>query len=171
MITSTTAVRPRMAARSPKTTNRAIDTSRSPVFERTLLTMRSMVSAVCTAQSSLVAGNEPRAGVSIGREPTLWPVRPVLAVLAGAAVAGLGAAILGEYQFDGVTGVAAGLIFGLFVAEAAVVVARGGTPVLGLACAVLTVAALVWAVHASIGARADLPGDVPALAWVAMAAG
>ena len=79
----------------------------------------------------------------------------------------LGAAILGEYQFDGVTGVAAGLIFGLFVAEAALVVARRGSTFLAIACAALTVAGLGWAVRVSIGPR----GDVPTLAWVALAVG
>jgi len=34
----------------------------------------------------------------------------------------LGAAILGEYQFDGLTGAVAGLIYGVFIAEAAVAV-------------------------------------------------
>jgi hypothetical protein len=98
-------------------------------------------------------------------------VRLALGVLVGAVVAALGAAILGEYQFNGVTGVAAGLILGLFVAEAALAAAGHGSPILAAACAALTVAALVWAVHASIGARAKLPGDVPTLAWVAMVAG
>ena len=98
-------------------------------------------------------------------------MRLALAVLVGAFVAALGAAILGEYQFNGLTGVAAGLILGLFVAEAALAVARGGSPVLAVSCAALTVAALVWAVHASIGARAKLPRDIPNLAWVAMVAG
>ena len=98
-------------------------------------------------------------------------MRLVLAVVVGAAVAALGGAILGEYQFDSLTGVAAGLILGLFVAEAALVVARRGSALLALSCAALTVAALIWAVHASIGARDSIPDDVPALGWVAMAAG
>ena len=98
-------------------------------------------------------------------------MRQALALLAGAVVAALGAAILGEYQFDGVTGVAAGLILGLFVAEIAVVVARRGSPLLAGGCALLAVGALFWAVHASIGPRSSVPGDVPSLAWVAILAG
>ena len=99
------------------------------------------------------------------------PMRLVVAVLVGAAVAALGGAILGEYQFDSLTGVAAGLILGLFVAEAALAVARRGSPLLATSCAALTVAALLWAVHASIGARDSIPADVPALGWAAMVVG
>jgi len=80
----------------------------------------------------------------------------------------LGAAILGEYQFDGVTGAVAGLIYGIFVAEAAVAVARRGSTMLAIVCAVLAVGGLAWAIRASIGPRADIPGDVPGLAWVAL---
>ena len=98
-------------------------------------------------------------------------MRLALAVLAGAAVAALGAAILGEYQFDGLTGAAAGLIFGIFVSEAAVGVARRGSTALALLCAALTAAGLGWAIHASIGARASIPSDVPNMGWVAVALG
>ena len=95
-------------------------------------------------------------------------MRLALAVVAALAVAMVGAAILGEYQFDGVTGAAAGLIFGIFVAEAAVAVARRGSALLAAVCAVLAVGALGWAIHASIGPRASVPGDVPGMAWVAL---
>ena len=101
-------------------------------------------------------------------EPTLCPVRLALAVLAALVVAVVGAAILGEYQFDGLTGVAAGLIFGIFIAEAAVAVARRGSALLAAVCAVLAVGSLGWAIRASIGPRASIPGDVPGLAWVAL---
>src|SRR5437588_11315609 len=79
-----------------------------------------------------------------------------------------GAAILGEYQFDGLTGAAAGLIFGIFVAEAAIAVARRGSSLLAAVCAVLAVGSLGWAIRASIGPRASIPGDVPGMAWVAL---
>jgi hypothetical protein len=98
-------------------------------------------------------------------------MRPGLAVVAAAVVAALGGAILGEYQFDGVTGAAAGLIFGIFVAEAAVAVAGRGSPPLALVCVVLTVGALAWAIHASLGPRASIPGDVPGMAWAALVLG
>ena len=80
----------------------------------------------------------------------------------------LGAAILGEYQFDGLTGAVAGLIYGIFVAEAAVAVNRRRNTILAVVCAVLAVGGLGWAIRASIGPRADIPGDLPALAWVAL---
>ena len=94
-------------------------------------------------------------------------MRRALAVLAGLVVTALGAAILGEYQFDGISGLVAGLIFGLLLAEVVVSVAGEGGPVVAVGCALLTVGGLAWAVHASIGRR----GHVPALAWVAMAIG
>jgi hypothetical protein len=96
-----------------------------------------------------------------------WAVRRLLGLLAGLLVTVLGAAILGEYQFNGFTGVVAGLIFGLFVAEVIVSVAREGNAVFAVICAAFTAGGLGWAVHASIGAR----GHVPALAWVAIALG
>lgn len=98
-------------------------------------------------------------------------MRLVLAVLASLVVAALGAAILGEYQFTGLTGAAAGLIFGIFVAEAGVAVNRGGNDLLAVVCALLTAAALLWAIHASIGARSSIPADVPGMAWLAVGLG
>jgi hypothetical protein len=98
-------------------------------------------------------------------------MRLVLALLASFAVAALGAAILGEYQFTGVTGAAAGLIFGIFVAEAGVAVNRGGDNLLAVACALLTGGALLWAIHASFGARSSIPADVPAMGWLAIGLG
>jgi hypothetical protein len=98
-------------------------------------------------------------------------VRIALSVLAAAVVAALGAAILAEYQFTGITGAAAGLIFGLFVAEVAVAINKGGNDVLAVACALLTAAGLLWAIHGSIGARSSIPSDVPAMAWLAMGLG
>jgi hypothetical protein len=95
-------------------------------------------------------------------------VRLALAVLAALVVAVVGAAILGEYQFDGLTGAAAGLIFGVFIAEAALAVNRRGSALLAAVCAVLAVGSLGWAIHASIGPRASIPDDVPGMAWVAL---
>jgi hypothetical protein len=80
----------------------------------------------------------------------------------------LGAAILGEYQFDGLTGAVAGLIYGVFVAEAGVAVARRGSGWLVAVCAVLAVGGLGWAIRASIGPRASVPGDIPGFAWAAL---
>lgn len=80
----------------------------------------------------------------------------------------VGAAILGEYQFDGLTGAAAGLIYGIFVAEAAVAVAKRGSGWLAVVCAVLAVGGLGWAIRASVGPRASFPGDIPGFGWLAL---
>jgi hypothetical protein len=96
-------------------------------------------------------------------------VRQALAVLAALAVTVVGAAILGEYQFDGLTGAIAGLIYGIFVAEAALAVARRGSTWLALVCAVLAVGGLGWAIRVSIGPRASVPGDYPGYGWAAIA--
>jgi len=95
-------------------------------------------------------------------------VRPILAVLAALAVTVIGAAILGEYQFDGLTGAVAGLIYGIFVAEAAVAVARRGSTWLAIVCAVLAVGGLGWAIRASVGPRASVPGDIPGFGWAGL---
>jgi hypothetical protein len=94
--------------------------------------------------------------------------RPVLGVLAGAAVAALGAVILGEYPFSGLVVLGAGVLFGLFVAEAVVGAsgARGKGPV-GVST-VLTVVGLVWA--AWIAEAHDLGGVDPE-GWLAVALG
>jgi hypothetical protein len=83
-------------------------------------------------------------------------------------VTALGAAILGEYQFDGLTGAVAGLIYGVFVAEAAMAVARRGSTWLAIVCAVLAVGGLGWAIRAGIGPRADIPADIPGYGWAAL---
>src|SRR5437764_12339004 len=114
MAVSTKAALPMMPASRPSTTSRATDTRRSDVFDRTEPTTRSMVSAVCTAQSpSPVARSEERVPDMAGAYP--WPVRRMLALLAGLLVTALGAAILGEYAINGFTGVVAGLFFGVLV--------------------------------------------------------
>ena len=96
-------------------------------------------------------------------------MRSALAVLAALAVTVVGAAILGEYQFDGLTGAVAGLIYGIFVAEAAVAVVKRGSGWLAIVCAVLAVGGLGWAIRASIGPRASVPGDIPGFGWAALA--
>ena len=72
-------------------------------------------------------------------------MRATLAVLAAAAVGALGALILGEYPFNGLTILAAGLVFGLFIAEAAVAINRQATRPLGATVAVIGLAAMTWA--------------------------
>jgi hypothetical protein len=95
-------------------------------------------------------------------------MRSVLAVVAALAVTVLGAAILGEYQFDGLTGAVAGLIYGVFVAEAAVAVARKGSTWLAIVCAVFAVGGLGWAIRAGIGPRDSIPANIPAFGWAAL---
>lgn len=95
-------------------------------------------------------------------------MRLALAVLAGAAVAALGALILGEYEFTGTTPYVAGVLFGLVVAEAVIGVARRGGRELAAAAAVLSGGGLLWAAWISSGRDWDY---VFRPAWVAVAIG
>lgn len=95
-------------------------------------------------------------------------VRQVLAVVAGAAVASLGAVILGEYPFSGALVLGAGVLFGLFVAEAVIGIGRHTGRARAVIAAALTVAGLVWA--AWIAENHDL-SRVAAEGWVAVALG
>jgi hypothetical protein len=94
-------------------------------------------------------------------------VRDILAVLAAAAVGALGAVILGEYPFKGVVILASGLVFGLFVAEAALAVSRHRSPSLGAVCASIGVLAMTWSAWITTGH--DLSYLGPA-GWAAVAA-
>src|SRR5687767_3656416 len=114
MVERTATARPRMPAKSPKTSTRATVVMGTVVLSRTVPTTRSTVSAACTVQScSGMRAHYPRSSM-----------RPALAVVAGAAVAAFGALILGEYEFRGTMPYVAGVLFGLVVAEAVVGVAR-----------------------------------------------
>lgn len=95
-------------------------------------------------------------------------MRLALAVLAGAAVAALGALILGEYEFTGTTPYVAGVLFGLVVAEAMVTVARRGGRGLAVAAAALAGGGLLWAAWISSGRDWDY---VFGPAYVAVALG
>ena len=83
-------------------------------------------------------------------------MRLVLALVTAAATAALGAVILGEYQLAGLTGIIAGALFGLAIAE--VVLTVGGGPAVAarlnvamVAAAVASAAGLVWAAWISAG--------------------
>jgi hypothetical protein len=82
-------------------------------------------------------------------------MRLVLGLLAGAATAAFGALILGEYQLAGFTGVIAGALFGLAVAE--VVLTAAGPSIAPnlvpamVAVALFTVCGLAWAGWISAG--------------------
>ncbi len=99
-------------------------------------------------------------------------MRPALALLAGAATAAFGAVVLGEYQLNGVTGVVAGALFGLAVAE--VVLSVGGArlssllTVAAVAVGLLSAAGLIWS--AWISAGHDW-GYVPNGGWMGVVAG
>lgn len=94
-------------------------------------------------------------------------MRSALALLAATATAALGALLLGEYDFTGWTPFVAGVLFGVVVAEAAVVVGRRRGPALAAATGVLSGAGLLWAVWIS----SDHWIFVPRTAWVAVAIG
>jgi hypothetical protein len=93
-------------------------------------------------------------------------VRQTLALLPGAVVAVVGAAVLGEYGFDGWAVVGSGLLTGLFVGEAVMAVARSGSRLLAAGSAVLSAAALLWAGWISTGHRL---GTATWRGWAAVA--
>jgi hypothetical protein len=93
-------------------------------------------------------------------------VRPPLAVLAGIVVAVIAAAVLGEYGFDGWAIIGSGILVGLFVAEAIVSVARGGSWPLAGAGAVLATTSMLWAGWIATGHRV---GTVGWKGWTAVA--
>ena len=95
-------------------------------------------------------------------------MRPILAVVVGAAVAWLGGLVLGEYAFTGAAVVGSGVLLGLFVAGAALAVARSPSRILALALAGLTAAGLVWAAWVSTGHRL---GNVSVVGWIAVTLG
>jgi hypothetical protein len=83
-------------------------------------------------------------------------MRLVLALVVAAATAALGAVILGEYQLAGLTGVVAGALFGLAIAEVVLTVGGNSAVVARLnaamiAAAAVSAAGLVWAAWISAG--------------------
>ncbi len=71
-------------------------------------------------------------------------MRLILALAAAAGVGALGALILGEYEFKGITILATGVIFGLFIAEAALAVNRRAGAGLGAGAGLIGLAAMTW---------------------------
>ena len=94
--------------------------------------------------------------------------RVALAVIVGALLCALGALILGEYEFSGVTPIGAGVLFGLVISE--IVIEIGGTrhPVLGVLTAAMVAGALAWAAYVSSGEGLR---PFPTEAWLAMVLG
>ncbi|HVM07645.1 MAG TPA: hypothetical protein VM345_04205 [Acidimicrobiales bacterium] len=95
-------------------------------------------------------------------------MRPVLGVAAGAAVASLGAVMLGEQPLQGATALVAGVLFGLAIAEVVVSVARYGDLYLAAAAAILTQAGFVWALYIETGHQLDAAAPE---AWVGVVLG
>jgi hypothetical protein len=95
-------------------------------------------------------------------------VRAILSLVAGAAVAYVAAVLLGEYAFDGLAVIGAGLVLGLFVSEATTSVARRRSALLAVAGAVLTVAGLLGAAWITTDHRL---GQIDYQGWLALAVG
>lgn len=92
------------------------------------------------------------------------------AIAAAAGVAALGGLLLGEYAFDGLAVIGAGVVLGLFVSEAAVAVAKGRLAILAAACSIFTVLGLLMAAWISTGHRLGTIDGQGFLAFVAGAA-
>ena len=93
-------------------------------------------------------------------------LRESLAFVAGAAVAAVAAAVLGEYGFDGWAVVGSGVLTGLFVAEAMVAVAGSRSRRLAVGAAALAAGSLLAAGWISTGHRL---GRVGWKGWAAVA--
>jgi hypothetical protein len=89
-------------------------------------------------------------------------------VLAGIAIAAAGALILGEYQFTWTLGPVAGVLFGLFVAEAVASVSRERGYAWSAFVAACSAGGLVWGGWISIRRTGH---GLPAAAWIAVALG
>jgi len=95
-------------------------------------------------------------------------VRQLVAALAGAASATLGALILGEYELRGATPVIAGLLFGLVIAEVVLAVGRSPGIQSVVVSSLLTAGGLVWAAWISVRHRGT---GFPTGGWLAAALG
>ena len=109
-----------------------------------------------------------RPGSDVAGPPAASVGRQAAAVVAAAGVAGLGGLLLGEYAFDGLAVMGAGVVLGLFVSEAALaVISSNARPLLlGAACAVVTVLGLLLAAWTSTGHRLGTVGTKGDLAFV-----
>lgn len=93
-------------------------------------------------------------------------LRAGLGVVCGAAVAAIGALILGEYEFTGSLPFVAGVLFGLVVGEVVVSVGQARSVVVAVLAAALSFAGIAWAgwIDSSEGVE-----PVKGLVWVAAA--
>ncbi|HEY2812938.1 MAG TPA: hypothetical protein VGJ03_05705 [Acidimicrobiales bacterium] len=95
-------------------------------------------------------------------------VRVVVALIVAGLVCIVGALILGEYQFTGLTPFAAGLLFGLVVSEFVLEIGKTRSPLIGIVTGAMVAGALGWAAWISSGEGLR---PFPTLGWVAMALG
>lgn len=98
-------------------------------------------------------------------------MRAALGIVAAVLLAAFGGLILSEYQLTGLTGLASGALFGLFVGEAIVVVGGARGWAFAAAAAVITAAGLGFALWLQIGGTTPRHDPIPGMAWVAIAIG
>ena len=94
--------------------------------------------------------------------------RVALGLVLGALLCVLGALILGEYEFNGVTPIGAGLLFGLVISEVVIEIGATRHPVLGVLTGAMVAGALGWAAYVSSGEGLR---PFPTEAWLAMVLG
>ncbi len=106
-------------------------------------------------------------GTGVDGYPLMTP-RAAFALVLAALASTLGALVLGEYQFNGVTPYFGAALFGLVIGELVADVGRLRSPLVGSVAALQVAGALLWAawISTSEGLR-PLPGAV----WPAMAIG
>lgn len=95
-------------------------------------------------------------------------MRLVLAFIAGAAVAAMGAVMLGEYELVGITPYVAAVLFAVVIAELLRSVAGQPSVVLVGGAAMLTVIGLLWAAWIQAGRDWSY---VPGATWASLAVG
>jgi hypothetical protein len=82
-------------------------------------------------------------------------VRQLLAVVVGAAVAALGALIIGEYEMAGTVALVAGAVYALALAEAMTATAKDPHPALIVVVSALAGAGFLWGLWISTGRDLD----------------
>jgi hypothetical protein len=100
--------------------------------------------------------------------PSPSSARLVVGVVLGAALAALGALLLGEYPFTGVMPYVSGVLFALVVAEVIVSVSRRSGRATAVAAAMCTAGGLAWGVWISVG---EGKAPIPIGGWVAVVVG
>jgi ABC-type Mn2+/Zn2+ transport system permease subunit len=86
----------------------------------------------------------------------------------GAALAALGALLLGEYPFTGIMPYISGVLFALVVSEVILSVSRRSGRATAVAAAVCTAGGLAWGVWISVG---EGKAPIPIGGWVAVVIG